>query len=294
MPDRQGGCGATYGVVPFVSRRSTGIVCGLVSAGGASGGVINQAIFFLNTPAHGSYGARTLAAGLHFPAVDSTCCVSCCLAVHRHAQKGSCGGVGRAFATVRSFVSVGLARPHALPCPPVNSQRWLYPRCALRGGGVHVSRATGITEHMRADAPPDDALCFSCPPAVLAPHDSFKWLGCVICAVAAFGVAPIYFPMWGGLIFPPVKGATEVIGPRPSLGLLHACQPACRDCRHRMCQPALTLRVGGASHNPAGSQAALDAILRDRAQCTVLGSGGCWFQYLPITRHTPLKQLLPP
>ena len=46
-----------YGVVPFVSRRSTGIVCGLVSAGGAVGGVINQAIFFLNTPAHGAYGA---------------------------------------------------------------------------------------------------------------------------------------------------------------------------------------------------------------------------------------------
>ena len=46
-------------MVPFVSRRSTGIVCGLVSAGGASGGVINQALFFLNTPAHGAYGART-------------------------------------------------------------------------------------------------------------------------------------------------------------------------------------------------------------------------------------------
>ena len=52
----QAGCGATYGVVPFVSRRSTGIVCGLVSAGGASGGVINQALFFLNTPAKGAYG----------------------------------------------------------------------------------------------------------------------------------------------------------------------------------------------------------------------------------------------
>ena len=52
----EAGCGATYGVVPFVSRRSTGIVCGLVSAGGACGGVINQALFFLNTPAKGAYG----------------------------------------------------------------------------------------------------------------------------------------------------------------------------------------------------------------------------------------------
>ena len=55
----EAGCGATYGVVPFVSRRSTGIVCGLVSAGGACGGVINQALFFLNTPAKGAYGERT-------------------------------------------------------------------------------------------------------------------------------------------------------------------------------------------------------------------------------------------
>ena len=54
----EAGCGATYGVVPFVSRRSTGIVCGLVSAGGACGGVINQALFFLNTPAKGAYGER--------------------------------------------------------------------------------------------------------------------------------------------------------------------------------------------------------------------------------------------
>ncbi|CAL5220962.1 g3068 [Coccomyxa viridis] len=95
----EAGCGATYGVVPFVSRRSTGIVCGLVSAGGACGGVINQALFFLNTPAKGAY--------------------------------------------------------------------------------------------------------------VLAPYNSFKWMGCVICFVAMVGVAPIYFPMWGGLICGPKKGYTE-------------------------------------------------------------------------------------
>ena len=45
--------------------------------------------------------------------------------------------------------------------------------------------------------------------AVLAPYDSFKWMGCVICAVALFGVAPIYFPMWGGLLCGPKKGVTE-------------------------------------------------------------------------------------
>ena len=30
-----------------------------------------------------------------------------------------------------------------------------------------------------------------------------------MCFVAVFGVAPVYFPMWGGLILGPKKGATE-------------------------------------------------------------------------------------
>ncbi|DBA87666.1 hypothetical protein WJX77_011209 [Trebouxia sp. C0004] len=51
----EGTCGAIYGVVPFVSRRSCGLCCGLVSAGGAIGGVMNQGIFFLNTAASGPY-----------------------------------------------------------------------------------------------------------------------------------------------------------------------------------------------------------------------------------------------
>ena len=56
-------------------------------------------------------------------------------------------------------------------------------------------------------APRPKVSCW--PAAVLAAYDSFKWMGCVICAVAMFGVAPIYFPMWGGLLCGPKAGATE-------------------------------------------------------------------------------------
>lgn len=34
-------------------------------------------------------------------------------------------------------------------------------------------------------------------------------MGCVIIAVAMIGVAPIYFPMWGGLLCGPKKDVTE-------------------------------------------------------------------------------------
>lgn len=38
--------GATYGVVPFVSKRALGVVSGFVGAGGNAGSVITQALFF--------------------------------------------------------------------------------------------------------------------------------------------------------------------------------------------------------------------------------------------------------
>jgi NNP family nitrate/nitrite transporter-like MFS transporter len=45
----QAACGATYGIVPFISKRSIGTISGFVGAGGNTVAAILQFIFFTNT-----------------------------------------------------------------------------------------------------------------------------------------------------------------------------------------------------------------------------------------------------
>ena len=58
------GCGASYGIAPFITRRGLGVASGLIGAGGNAGSAVTQALFFTGTNMSTAEGFKWMVSAL--------------------------------------------------------------------------------------------------------------------------------------------------------------------------------------------------------------------------------------